>query len=544
MDLAPLSQHHTRLELLPTALDQKAEAHPEKIWASIPIDSNDLSKGFQEIKWRTAADAYNRAAWSFDNTIKPAPECTFPTIAYIGPPDLRYFFLTVALVKLGYKVLLMQPSVSIEGQLNLLDKTDCQKIIYGDLITKPLEAILAARKQIQAFQSPSLQELMSKDDSIPTYPFNHTPESYLNNPLMIIHTSGSTGLPKPVVLSFGFLAVNILNLDLPYLDNQPNNWQCIRDCKRFYIGFPIAHAGGIHVGLIASAYNDVTIVMVQGFALSGEIFSDVIKYGGARGALTMPRVLIEVAKSESAMQEIRKMDFVLWAGGHIPKSVGDSISKLTRLASSWGTTESGSHVLHLNRPEDWEYNHFSPTYNHLRFTSADDAGTLFEVSAVKNPDVRLRHYQKIFWAFPDQEEWWFGDLWSRHPDPSKKNLWRYEGRKDDMIILDSGHNFHPAFYLREILLKDPRVANAVILGTGKPSLAVILEVRDGESRNAGRYLDLARKVNERSTTMAQIPEENVIVASHEKILPKGAKGDVVPKLAEKLYEEELSKIWG
>lgn len=63
MDLAPLSQHHTRLELLPTALDQKAEAHPEKIWASIPIDSNDLSKGFQEIKWRTAAEAYNRAAW-------------------------------------------------------------------------------------------------------------------------------------------------------------------------------------------------------------------------------------------------------------------------------------------------------------------------------------------------------------------------------------------------------------------------------------------------------------------------------------------------
>ena len=88
------------------------------------------------------------------------------------------------------------------------------------------------------------------------------------------------------------------------------------------------------------------------------------------------------------------------------------------------------------------------------------------------------------------------------------------------------------------------LANAVILGTGKPSLAVILEVRDGESRNAGDYSDLARKVNERSTTMARIPAGNVIIANPEKLLPKGAKGDVVPKLAEKLYEEELSTIWG
>ncbi|KXT10734.1 hypothetical protein AC579_2737 [Pseudocercospora musae] len=203
----------------------------------------------------------------------------------------------------------MQPSVSVDGQLSLLDRTDCHKIIYGDSITKPLEAILAARTQIRVFQSPSIYELMSEESSVSTYPFNHTPESYLNKPLMIIHTSGSTGLPKPVVLSFGFLAVNILNLDLPYLNNQPNNWQCIRDCKRFCIGFPIAHAGSIHVVLIASAYNDVTIVVVQGSSLSGDIFTDVIKYAGARGALTMPRVLIEVAKSESAMQEIRKMDF-------------------------------------------------------------------------------------------------------------------------------------------------------------------------------------------------------------------------------------------
>lgn len=61
MDLSAISQHAVPLELFPTVLDRKAADSPNKIWASMPRDVNDLSRGFEDISWGAAAKAWNFA---------------------------------------------------------------------------------------------------------------------------------------------------------------------------------------------------------------------------------------------------------------------------------------------------------------------------------------------------------------------------------------------------------------------------------------------------------------------------------------------------
>jgi hypothetical protein len=90
--------------LLPTLVDHYATDNVSRVpWATIPIDNTDLSQGFKDITYSQLANAVNHAAgWLLKNL--PAATTEFETIAYVGPKDIRYPILTLAVAKLGRKV--------------------------------------------------------------------------------------------------------------------------------------------------------------------------------------------------------------------------------------------------------------------------------------------------------------------------------------------------------------------------------------------------------------------------------------------------------
>jgi hypothetical protein len=45
-------------------------------------------------------------------------------------------------------------------------------------------------------------------------------------------------------------------------------------------------------------------------------------------------------------------------------------------------------------------------------------------------------YQTIFHTFPEIQEWRTKDLFKQHP--SKPFLWKYSGRRDDIVVLSNG----------------------------------------------------------------------------------------------------------
>lgn len=89
--------------LLPTLIDQVAVQDPSRECLQVPR-SSEPSDGWKVITWKGMANAVNRAAHRIVELCgKPEPD-TFPTIAYIGPNDVRYIVTMVASIKAGYKV--------------------------------------------------------------------------------------------------------------------------------------------------------------------------------------------------------------------------------------------------------------------------------------------------------------------------------------------------------------------------------------------------------------------------------------------------------
>ena len=93
--------------LIVSLIDSIARDDPAKVWVSVPVDDEDLSKGFKDIHYAQLSNAINYAAWWLDSTLG---RCKYPfeTFAYAGPKDLRYPILTVATVKVGRQVCLLR----------------------------------------------------------------------------------------------------------------------------------------------------------------------------------------------------------------------------------------------------------------------------------------------------------------------------------------------------------------------------------------------------------------------------------------------------
>jgi hypothetical protein len=106
-------------QLIPKIIDHNSSHNPEKVFASIPADNNDLSKGFRDITYVELSKAVDKAAFWLEETLGPAhgeaasssdgqqdeaPKSSFPTFAFYGTRDLRYSIFAVAAMKVGYKV--------------------------------------------------------------------------------------------------------------------------------------------------------------------------------------------------------------------------------------------------------------------------------------------------------------------------------------------------------------------------------------------------------------------------------------------------------
>jgi acyl-coenzyme A synthetase/AMP-(fatty) acid ligase len=89
--------------LIGRLIDEFADRDPTRVWASIPVDNDDLSKGYQDITYGQFANAINHAAWWLEEQMKANIKYV-ETIAYAGPKDLRYPVIAVAALKLGKKV--------------------------------------------------------------------------------------------------------------------------------------------------------------------------------------------------------------------------------------------------------------------------------------------------------------------------------------------------------------------------------------------------------------------------------------------------------
>jgi acyl-coenzyme A synthetase/AMP-(fatty) acid ligase len=248
-----------------------------------------------------------------------------------------------------------------------------------------------------------------------------------------------------------------------------------------------------------------------------------------------------MVKDPAMVENLRKLRQVTFGGGPLPQAVGDVISSKTKLLNCLGTTECGVLPVQLCDPEDWAYMRVSPVFGH-EYRHAFDG--FYEQVIVRNP--KYQRYQGIFGTFPSLNEWPMKDLYTKHP--TKDNVWLYQGRTDDILILSTGDKLSPVD-MESIIEANAAIGAALVTGFGRFKCALLVEAVNPPSKEEEkeRLLDTiwpsVKEANKKAPSSAQIHREMIILTSKDKPMLRAGKGTVQRKMTVTSYAKELDALY-
>lgn len=95
------------------------------------------------------------------------------------------------------------PRYSALAQVNLLSSIDCKTMLTPEIRPPVVDSILDCYS-MRLLQIPTLDDLL--EQTHPHFPFKKTFKKARNEPLVVLHTSGTTGLPKPIIWTHDWAA--------------------------------------------------------------------------------------------------------------------------------------------------------------------------------------------------------------------------------------------------------------------------------------------------------------------------------------------------
>jgi acyl-CoA synthetase (AMP-forming)/AMP-acid ligase II len=229
-------------------------------------------------------------------------------VALLAPSNLDYVASIFALSRLGFAVLLLSNRLATEAYVSLLQKTNCRRIISSENHAKAVAAIQA---DMQITQCPLFKQ---SDYDIepalyPRFPRQMSGPSASNRTAFIIHSSGSTGLPKPIFQSHGAC-----------LSNYSSSFG-----YRAFLTLPLYHNHGLS-SFFRAIYSGKEISMFNAnLPLSGSNLIEAMTAVNPESFHGVPYALKLLAETERGVQVLKGCKLVLFGGSSCPDDLGDRL---------------------------------------------------------------------------------------------------------------------------------------------------------------------------------------------------------------------------
>ncbi|KAF2995268.1 hypothetical protein E8E13_004033 [Curvularia kusanoi] len=550
MALRPESWPKAIDELLPNTLFKLAAQYPELIYSEYPCSSN-IVDGYRKITFREVANAVHATAWWLEHHVgKPAANDGSETLIYMGPNDLRYAILVLSSVLVGYKMLFPTPKYGTEAVTRLISSVNGSVMLVPSE-TSPVVSEVLLQRPMHTLDFPAVEYLLTA--STTPYTWTKTFEVSKNEPLVCLHTSGTTGFPKPIIWTHDWANSVIQGHHLPTPAGYERPESVSQGSQRRMLNLlPPMHASGMITALIYPLGYGSTMIYAPSRTTPNEAIdaaADALDFLGDAGKVDVlglpPPHAEHLGKNKPLLDRIStRVGTILWSGGSISKATGKNIMAKVQTRNPMASTEmSVWPVVHrldqrgLRTVDDeFQYSSFHPSLN-IRFdpVSSDEQETLYEAVLVKNEGEKA-WVQPLFKIFTDVQKKSLGDLFVQHPhDPEK---WKHSGRSDDMLVFSGTEKFHPGPAERQITAH-PDVAEALIVGTRRPKASLLLRLNDGA--DIEEVEKLVEEVTKDYQFCSRIKRRMILKVKDP--FPKTAKGSIQKKAALSLYEKQLDAMY-
>ncbi|KAH6618355.1 hypothetical protein B0J18DRAFT_277146 [Chaetomium sp. MPI-SDFR-AT-0129] len=531
--------------LAPAAfVEQVAAETPDKVWAKYPevIGKSDSIRpeiAWRDITWSQLSRAVEFTARWLEQELGPGNG--EEPVAYTAVNDFRYPVVVMAALKAGYKSFLISPRNSLEGNVSLLNATQCAKFVHSVEFQGMVNGLAQATPNLQTAQIPEVADIFSAAEGT-TY--QDRGSNYLEDQetFVILHSSGSTGLPKPIYLKGGIFRVGAESLSMPAPEGRTNVHISIIRSELLLCTMPFFHVYGIMMLFNRSLYNQGPLtILPPGRPPTADLVLHALEQVQPRSAVFPPSLLEDIINIPGGLEKLGKLDGVYYGGAPLAKAIGDKITRVTQLVNTIGSTETFNFPnLNPVDPADWEYFEWNPLVGiEMEPTAEEGVAELVIKRQPGNP------FQSVFHNFPDVDEYRPHDLYQQHP--TKPALWKYIGRADDIIVLRNGEKTNPVSFEKAVE-GHPWVKGAIVVGTAQLQAGLILEPQPEQAHLAlevflNEVWPTVEAANAESPAHAQVWRTMVVLASPEKPFKRAPKGSIIRKATNALYEDEIMVLY-
>ncbi|KAF7133838.1 hypothetical protein CNMCM5793_005250 [Aspergillus hiratsukae] len=384
-------------------------------------------------------------------------------------------------------------------------------------------------------------ECIRYGDNDEHYAYEETWETAADDTFAIIHTTGSTGMPKPVLMPQSSIAAVDAHRLVSSRVGKKSVLEILAEADMPFLGFPLFHTAGLLQCCFLLLSCCTLMLPNPNKPVSRHMVREIFKTSEADAALLPPSVLDDVAQDEQLIQDLSRCRYIMF--GSIKARTGDALSQRVRLINSIGSAECGSFVQFPVESEHWNCYHFSEELNGIQWRRFDPQPDKYEMIITRSDAAS--EFQAVFKNFPDLNEFETKDLFSKHE--TIQDYWVYEGRRDDVVVLSTGEHLNP-LDIESAICEKPSIQGALVFGSGLPNPGLLIEL-DNPKENEQleeikqRVMDILRDTYRRSPDFVRIPQGNIVFANRDKPFVRTPKGTVQRRHTLQAYQKEIDALF-
>lgn len=403
---------------------------------------------------------------------------------------------------------------------------------------------------MQAVQVSPLEEWFPETD-VPHFPYTKTFSQAEWDPLVVLHTSGSTGLPKPIIVRQGMMAVSDAFQSIPeWKGSRIATVEWARSSNRVFCPMPLFHMAGVICTVSMAIYWGTPVALGIGSRpATADLMVECLANMDAESAMLAPAIIEDMSQTEEGINALGRMKTVCFGGGNLAREAGNRLVKQgVRLNNLIGATEWAPFPSYTTSdPYLWQYFHHNPDVFGCEFRKHAGEEDVYELVVVRQEQNKNHPgLQGVFYTFPELQEWSTKDLY--RPHPTLADHWIYHGRADNIIVFSNGEKLNPVT-IEEIVCDHPALKGAMVVGSQRFQAGLIVEPHTYPETEEEKHAllesvwPLVEQANEETVQHGRISRDLLVLSNPEKPFLRAGKGTIQRALTVKLYADDINKLY-
>ncbi|KAJ6085575.1 hypothetical protein N7499_005204 [Penicillium canescens] len=459
-----------------------------------------------------------------------------PVVAMLAGSSFEVIVTQFALNRLGYAVLFLSTRLTAPAYARLLDMADCSQIIIKKQYQQVTNEICVDRPACSSFSLLQREDWFNRPASSPRFKRAGVDLSREGKKIAwILHSSGSTGFPKPIFLT------NLQNLA---------NFRKSFGLRLFTIS-PLFHSHAL-MEFGRAFYTRATAYLGNhSLPVTYQNLFDALQVAKPQQISAVPYVIKLLAEKQEGIQALARPQLVLYGGSSCPDDLGDRlVAQGVNLVANYGATETGQIMTSFRPPGDTEWQYMRLHRPVADYTLMDEISPgVFECVALDGlPSKGPSNSKPPYNAKNPENSFRTADLFTRHPDPEKSNRYKYLSRLDDRITLVNGEKVLP-IPIEGRVREEPIVSECVVFGFQRtvPGALIFRAAGKATHLSDNEFLEAiwpaVEAANARAETFSRIPKDLILIKGADVPYAKTDKGTCIRAQVYQQFEEDIKQVY-